>query len=56
MKLASYLNFHTEVFLLATPAYSVVMVKFSIYVCDVSNGKVRQFVGRVACVASGIII
>ena len=39
-KLTSYLNFHTEVFPLATPAYSVVMVKPSIYVSDVSNSKV----------------
>ena len=45
-KLASYLNFHAEVFLLATLVYSVVMVKLSIYVSDVSNSKVWQFVGR----------
>ena len=37
---------HTEVFLLVRLAYSVVMVKPSIYASDVSNSKVRQFVGR----------
>ena len=43
-----FLVSHTEVFLLARLAYSVVMVKpsSSIYVSDVSNSKIRQFVGR----------
>ena len=54
-KLTSYLNFHTEVFPLATPAYSLVMVKPSIYVSDVSNSKVRQFVGRQPAQPAGLL-